>query len=359
MDFEYTIPADVTDTPPSGLDRADGLIRNNVQFPGTALPSGCIYIIRSDGTVVDLPSNSGFFEEDPNSPEIERGEQATITHKFYSDPTNAQAILISLGRGHLMLDSYGNVTRVLSQRQSFKRGGYNEITITSEGTNFDVPFDTWNVETVEFNPSIYKHPRYNILSNYQKYLIRQQNQVENLNLQSQFTNLISSPAFSASLQQQSASLELLNKLHKGFDSFYLAGIKVTWTQYSFLPQVINAGGYIENPISEGGLPYYIWSQDGSISAATDSTSYNIFQDFPYENPNFYMSTFGDADNPTPGISWLRYMDVQTFQRTWYATTRTWIGGPIGHWDREAYSYTYLLGEPIPLPYNTNPSSTEL
>ena len=42
----------------------------------------------------------------------------------------------------------------------------------------------------------------------------------------------------------------------------MSGFKVTWSQYFWDPQIINFGGYIEDPFKDGGLPYYFWSPSG-------------------------------------------------------------------------------------------------
>src|SRR5262249_35867825 len=61
--------------------------------------------------------------------------------------------------------------------------------------------------------------------------------------------------------------ELVDKLRKGEDSFYLAGFRVQWSQYYWYPPEIDPGGYIQDPVTEGGLPYYFWSNDGTPSGS--------------------------------------------------------------------------------------------
>ena len=81
-------PTSVDNTAPSGLDRADGSEVNGVQFPGTATPQGVIFVKTPSGAydVLDfLDGTATVFEEYPDSPEIERAEQATITHRFICD----------------------------------------------------------------------------------------------------------------------------------------------------------------------------------------------------------------------------------------------------------------------------------
>ena len=218
------------------------------------------------------------------------------------------------------------------------------LTVTSEGQYplFPNPPDEFDVETVELNPALEKHPRYGALTYNQRFLVRNANLVDDKNLQQQYENLLlnvsassppGTPATTIALQI-TQSQEMLFKQHKGEDSFYLAGYKITYSAYFWLPQFINPGGYIEDPVSQGGLPYLYWSTTGM-----NNPQNSVFAKTAVYNQNLYAPSFATGSLTTPpfGLSWLRQADTLHLNRTWWKLTKTWIGGPIGVWDNELYN----------------------
>lgn len=91
---------------PTGFDRADGLDGRL----GTATPAGAINADSASGTtsIDDIP-----IEELPDSPTMERAEQATWTHRFRMSLQEAKTRILSLGRGTVREDSFGNLFTVL------------------------------------------------------------------------------------------------------------------------------------------------------------------------------------------------------------------------------------------------------
>ena len=118
--------------------------------------------------------------------------------------------------------------------------------------------------------------------------------------------------------------ELAFKLHKAEDSFYLPGFRIQFSQYFSIPIHLNPGGYIEDPIGSGQLPYYFYNTDMPQTANPNN---NIFSDMATINPAIYGG----------GIYWLRLCDTIQYQRTWFRVTSTWQGAPLGHWDNELYN----------------------
>jgi hypothetical protein len=320
--------------PPSCFDVADGTIFGI----GTPTPPGAIITQNAFG-------NDFIFEEDPNSPEIERGEQATIVHKFNCDKQTALNIVATIGRGAIFVDSFGNVTRCLTCRYRDNKGNTASIEITAEAISFDVPPDEYSVETIELNPSLFRHPRYNWILNYTP----STGALGGQNLGPQLIAAINSSvdAVVSATQQDGIGLvsnyivsgdtvivggvvfnclqlanELIGKLRQGNDVFYLAGYKVTWSYYSFLPIGMNPGGYINDPVTQGGLPSYFWSDDG-----TSSGNNTLIDVAMLAAPQYYSN----------GLSWLRQADTQLFQRTWFKLTSSWLGAPFGHWDAQIYN----------------------
>lgn len=328
-----------TSYPPSGLDRADGTtVYTNgtlTGVAGTANPTGAV--------VVELGQ---FLEELPTSPEIERGENATIVHTFMCDATTARTLIISLGRGVVIKDSAGNLARILTTSMKMVRGNVAEFRITSEGISFDFPPDEFEIEVVDFSPPIEYHPRYRWLG---------PKRFQQIQALASGSNLIAStediykivepmsdladyiPATNSVATYADVFAELLQKKMRGIDTFYLAGFKINWHTYHVIPPFQNPGGYLEDPFADGGLPCYFWSDN------EQPDGYNVITNYAaYVNPMFYGN----------GMSWLRQADSVTFNRTWFRLTSSWIGGPAGgnhvdggawkgQWDEQIYSREFI------------------
>jgi hypothetical protein len=336
-----TKPSLPTGGPASIFDRADG---STSVLGGVSEAAGSMKINTADGNTPSQGiANTGpfvqFWYEMSDSPTIESGEQSTIVHKFNTDYNTAVTFMIANPRGTYMTDSQGNTSRVLStQITPVPRTGMRGVifTVTSEGCQplFPNPPDEFDIETVELNPALEKHPRYSDLTYQMRYVVRNADIVDNLNLGQQYKNIVNTITSSLGgtpLQQKEAQ-ELLFKKHKGEDSFYLAGYKIAYSQYFWFPQILNPGGYIEDPVSGGGLPFYYWSDTGKV----DGT--NIFSETATHNTNLYPPFLDTPlDEPPYGLSWLRQADTMHLNRTWYKVTKTWIGGPIGQFDNELYN----------------------
>lgn len=320
--------------PVSGYDRADG----EGGRPGTPTPDNQPQFRTASG----LPY---YFEELENSPTIERGEQTTITHKFKCDQITGSTYLQGLQRGQLMTDSQGNQTKILTSSLEYNKGDYWVLTVTAEGfagffstdgvSPLDVPPDEFSVETLEFNPSIFLHPRYATVLAY--------DDPEQNTTGAQIFQWISAALNMAQVsgQTSNASLinstritdfdvltlaeELLGKVRQGIQTFYLAGFKVVYSRYFFYPEPINPGGYIEDPVASGNLPYYFWSLDGTSNPDDGNNSLTLLAQATA--PAFYED----------GLSWLRQADTVQYQRTWVKITSIWIAGPNGRWDADLYN----------------------
>lgn len=281
----------------------------------------------------------------PDSPQIEQGEHYTFVHRFKCDRINGNAILIGVPRGTVLGDSFGFKYKVLTSQYDQQKGDYGIVTITSECINVP-PEDEFHVETVEFNPSLFLHPRYQPVLNYSamdvtnKNLITGQSiigwiknaaQMSTVQGQTGFANMLSGSNITDPDVLELAQ-ELFQKMQLGEDTFYLSGWRVYWSQYSTfcgstpvaagaLPNGLNPGGYLEDPTVEGGLPYYFWSLDGTPGG---KNTFSVTAD--KVNPDYYGN----------GLSWLRQADTIEYQRVWFKVTHSWIGGPLGVWDDDLY-----------------------
>lgn len=330
--------------PPSGFDRATG---TNGQ-PGTPTP---------EGAVTYQPSPT-FLEELPESPKVEWGEHITFVHTFKCDQDTALNIQLTNYRGVQLEDSGGFTSTVLTCLVLEQKGDYCIVEITSEGTFYPPP-DEYSLEFCEFNPSIFLHPSYAAIANYTPELGTNEGNNIGPQLIGAITQAANSPNFAQSQDQSGVIGGLLNgtgtdvntgtteeqaldmanalvaKLQRGESTFYLAGMRVTWAEYFFqsteddgLPG-FNPGGYIEDPVYQGGLPPYFWSSNGT--SAGQNTLISLASQI---NPTIYPPV--DAGKNQYTISWLRQADHIQFERVWFKYTHSWIGGPIGNWDSDLY-----------------------
>lgn len=358
---------------PSGFDRADGLDGRI----GTATPAGAIEADTADGTVEvsEIP-----IQELPDSPTIERAEQATLTHRYQMSWEEALTRIAFLGRGVIREDSSGNLTKMLSASIQHERGGTATLTTVDEGMSFDNPPDQFQITPIELGVNIIKHPRYfyAFLGDGPGSETELVNQMVVRMLQNYFEN--PSSAYRDALQRlikasignqgtsgasatvgsvpppyaeetdadgaivgsfigllqgtdlaKYAALEIIQKYWRGIDTPYIVGYQITHSTFYFMPQYLNPGGYIENPITEAvpELPAYFWSPVWPPDGRT------IFDALGYINPQCYSTT--GAPGGAVNISWMRKADEYDYERTWFKVTRTWIGSAIGFWDTELYS----------------------
>lgn len=141
---------------PSLFDRADG--RDGRE--GIATPPGVI-LVNDNGTISEWTDEPAIkLRELVSSPEIERAEQCTITKSFVTDWANGVELIGTLGRGTIMVDSQGYVTRVLSSKLTREKPGFAVIQVVAESVSFDTPPDEFDIQPVEMGVHIIKHPRY-------------------------------------------------------------------------------------------------------------------------------------------------------------------------------------------------------
>lgn len=90
------------------------------------------------------------------------------------------------------------------------------------------------------------------------------------------------------------AMELFNKRRRGQETYYLAGLKYSYTESSWTLPALTLGGFLETP---GG------PMEGLLPADT---------------------------------GWLREADDVKFDGSYYTTTRSWIGTPGADWDADLY-----------------------
>ena len=345
--------------PPSGIDRADGsLVLGTGYFPGTPTLADTESSNFATSTSGAQPSLDGtFFEEFPDSPRFDFGEKGTCQHRYQCDPATYVQLLQAgqLTRGTWVYDSLGDASIILNATAEYQKGNYYVITITSEGLNWGLPPDEFDIQPQEINPDLMKHPRYNYgpngantstgygLTAQQKgalrYLLQSGNSYSAQDLFQQIlgqgagNNLPGSAidwtdGISGNTIPQQMAWEIIQKYYRGEDTFYLPAFAVTYTKYFISPQALNPGGYIEDPVAEGVIPYFFWSIDGSDDAGFSN---NILQNFPSSQiGNLYKN----------GVTYLRKADTFKWDIPLYRLTMTWIGAPTGPADSDGNNYIY-------------------
>jgi hypothetical protein len=341
---------------PSFWDRAIG-----GGFGGTATPLGSVV------STADLISGGVIFEEDADSPQLEFAEQGTIRHSFRCDTANGFFLAQGLKRGTILEDSTGHFSRVLSTSVNWQKGNFVQLVVVAESLmTGDVPPDEFNIDPIEFSPSIEKHPRYFIydpnnpgpvvsgpgtvtpyviMTPFDIFLCKNQIQGSDFFTQQTFETLVGmipnlndpygSQATAAN--RSAAAAELVQKMLLGIESPYIPAFRVTFAKYFFYGAIalgganvnpnLNPGGFIQDPTDI--IPPQYWSVTG-----TGALNTNILVPFVLGGAmdTTLCPTFYDR-----GISWLREADSIIFQRTWFKITSVWTGGPIGQFDPDIYS----------------------
>lgn len=146
---------------PVGPDKADGATELPLQPRGSGGPTMKIGTPTPADKIKTFGGDPPYhIQELPDSPEIERAEQATFMHRVKMKTTTAWNHLTQMGRGTFVEDSLHNVWRILSAKMTSGRGGWSELSYVAESISFDSPPDEYRINPVELGVNILKHPRY-------------------------------------------------------------------------------------------------------------------------------------------------------------------------------------------------------
>lgn len=357
---------------PYGFDRADGV----TELPhggtvGTPTPPGII-LVTSAGGLSGIENTP--IEELPESPEIERAEQATITKTYRMSWEECLNRITVIGRGSLVSDTWGNVYFVLSASIRHEQGGTGTLTVVMEAKTFDSPPDEFSIVPVELGINIIKHPRYfyaflgdgygsatelqnqmvirllqdymeNTSANYRDAIIKLltdsightdgagfEPQPPAWNKANETFDDVSSAFVAGTDAAKYAALEIIQKWWRGEETPYVVGYEITLSQYFFISPALNPGGYVEDPMDSVNPPFPEYFLSRTFPPSFSDT---IFDYIPAINPQCYSSD----GTPTGfvNISWLRKADQVEYQRTWFKRTSTWLGSPVGFWDEQLYT----------------------
>ncbi|MDE2097610.1 MAG: hypothetical protein KGL39_10215 [Patescibacteria group bacterium] len=150
---------------PVGFDRADGITSLPAQPLGASnFPAGVVGThAPPEALIVDGPNGSTQqpVNEAVDSPEIERAEQATFSHRLTMTWQQCLYCIQFLGRGTFVKDVAGNIWRILSSKIQHSVGADSgTLTYVAESISFDSPPDDYQLLPVELGIDIIKHPRY-------------------------------------------------------------------------------------------------------------------------------------------------------------------------------------------------------
>ena len=150
-----------------------------------------------------------------------------------------------------------------------------------------------------------------------------------------------------------AAQEIIGKLWRMEDTPPVSGVEMTHTFYSFLPQYLNLGGYVEDPFGiypTAGIPtadYPVPDYFYSTDFPPDTTN-TIWDKLSVYNPQCYSKT-GQYNGGT-SFSWLRDADVQeVLHGILWRTTRKWLGATVGTWDYDINGALYSGGNRPTMP----------
>lgn len=369
---------------PCGYDRADGRAINGAHMLGTASQAGQILLSSAAGTgEANLP-----IEEEADSPVIENAEQQTITHRFKGGYNDLATRLLALHRGIIRTDSQGTIVKLLSAMLQKQSGGRATVVTVDEVMNGDTPPDRFECVPVELGVHIIKHSRYinaflgnstiplslatgdtvggygSVTENMNQAVIRLlQDYMENTsapwrnNIQALLiaslddedgdgdtqppkpddasaTGYPAGALVAGTKMAKAAALEIVQKYWRGEEVPSVVGFQLTWTQYFWYQTYLSPGGYIEDPIKDGGLPDFLWS----TKFPPDKPDFNntIFSALSQLNPQSYSRT-GKYGGPVV-ISWRREADQVVRERTFFGVQHRWAGSPYGHWDPHFYTH---------------------
>lgn len=223
--------------------------------------------------------------ETPDSPQYTFGERTTCIRKFRG--LHSLCLSSAVPRGAIGTgDMAGFYVSQCQVNRMPKQVG--ELIISyeaySSSSGATLPPDEYGLRPFEVNPKIERHPLFADLTDEEREDVRAWVDAPDPTTRAANKLLVTD-----------ATAQLLGqKLLKGLESYYLAGWTYSWSLYSWTIPTLTNGAYIETP-------------GGPLAG--------------------YLGT---------GVDWLRQADDMEFDGFKYKLTRTWLGGPTGHWDTDIY-----------------------
>lgn len=233
--------------------------------------------------------------EQAGSPSYEYAERATMTRAYRG--RLALCVANALAKGTVGVGTFAGwvVARTTVTQEA---PGMGLLTIYWEaggaGSGTVLPPDEFAVEPFEVNPRIEQHPFFRDMSPASIDLARTAAHGQDDRTRSVAAMAISGKVGDGGGPDDQAK-KLLALMNRGVETYYLAGLRYTWTTARWVLPNLTLGGVTQTP----GGPLY-----GYL-------------------PN--------------GMGWLRLSDTLAWTGACYRVTRQWLGGPSGYWDAEIYA----------------------
>jgi hypothetical protein len=247
----------------------------------------------------------------PESGNFIAGERAQWRQVWEGTYASCKAAMKPRGYFGTALDGYGMLGWVVTNCELVSvRGARGKLTITWDPGGSDawvaLPCDDFNVETIELYPRIERHKLFNQTSTGSGSMADITLPMLSLCYASVHGHSAEARAAAyaqingyADADQKDLGTVLVDKLRKGEETFYLAGFKYIWWYFSYALPSLSDGGVIQAPYGPGTVPTAL----------------------------------------PAGLSWLRLADSMSnagVNGSMFKVTRTFLGGPAGHWDTDLY-----------------------
>ena len=225
--------------------------------------------------------------EQPNSPTYVFGEKTKCTRRFkglHSLCLSSAPAKGALGSG--AMTGYYVVQSTVTREPKQVGELVIEYEAYASSSGATLPPDEFSLKPFETNPKLERNPFFATLTKDDLDQVRDciENADPALRLDVYNTLALSVPL----------AADLVDKLLAGQETYYLAGWTYSWSSYSWTIPTVSDGGTIETP-------------GGPMTGLLGT-----------------------------GIDWLRQADDLDFDGSKYKLTKTWLGGPDGHWDTDLY-----------------------
>ena len=231
-----------------------------------------------------------------NSGTIVYSDRVTITDIYHGSNLACSAAAVRRGR-------YGGGTRsgfvCTGSAVEPQGGGVCRLTITWErggpsAPTDDLPPDEFSLEVVELNPRVERHKNFVAITQENLDLVQVATRGATQALKTSASTKINAASDDNSVKAQ----KLLLLIQKGVETYYLAGYRYSWSTYCYDLPALVVGGVIQSP--GGPLQSYLPSA-------------------------FTFLRLADSVAPS------------SVKGSAFKLTRSWLGGPDGHWDTTLYS----------------------
>ena len=221
-----------------------------------------------------------------NSPTYELSERVLKTRIYHGLFSYCESLLPDYSRGTI---GTGSEAGYLVSRTTLAklRGKIGQLSIqweaSSDSSGQSLPSDEVAVTPNNLNPRLETHPRFTVGGSALT--------AANLaNVETALRAQDESARATAYAALPSLGKELVDRIRRGNESYYLAALRYSWVTHSWTIPSSTRGGYVESP-------------GGPLSS-------------------YFVA----------GISWLREADDLQYQNGIWRRTRTWLGGPNGYFD---------------------------